>query len=37
MKAIPNRQKKNVMPKKKFKKDQAKFQKSKKKIHKKNG
>ena len=32
MKGIPNRQKKNVTPKKDFKKDQAKFQKSKKKI-----
>ena len=37
MKGIANRQKKNVTPKKNFKKDQAKFQKNKKKIHKKNG
>ena len=35
MKGISRRQKKSVTPKKAFKKDQAKFQKSKKKIQKK--
>jgi len=37
MKGIPNRQKKNVIPKKDFKKDQSSFKKNKSRFKKKNG